>query len=307
MNKLIVESSPHLRAPQTTASVMRNVIIALVPAAIASVLIFGWHAFFLIAACVASSVLFEYLFRKITKKSNTIGDLSAIVTGLLLAMNLPPQLPIWMGVIGSFVAIVVAKQLFGGIGQNFANPAIVGRIVLLISFATPMTSWMLPSLQDGKISLVAGATPLASGAEIPTMLEMFLGLRGGCLGETCILALLIGGIFLIVTKTISATTPIAFLGTMAVMALFFGQDPIFQLLSGGAVLGAFFMATDYSTSPTTEAGKVIFGIGCGVITMMIRTYGSYPEGVSFSILLMNILTPHIEKLTRTKPFGGKKK
>lgn len=304
MNKLVVEASPHIRGPLSTTSIMRDVIIALVPAIIASGIIFGFRALLLIAVCIISSVLFEYLYRKITKQNNTIGDLSAVVTGILLAFNLPSTLPIWMAVIGCFVAIVIVKQLFGGIGQNFANPAIVGRIVLLASFATPMTTWVLPSVESGKISLVAGATPLADGAQIPTNLDFFLGLRGGCLGETCILALLIGGIYLVARKIITPTAPLAFFATVAVFCVLTNQDPLVQLMSGGIVLGAIFMATDYTTTPTTEIGKLIFGIGCGLITMMIRTYGAYPEGVSFSILLMNILTPHIDNLTRTVPFGA---
>ncbi len=305
VNNLVVEASPHIRGPLSTTSIMRDVIIALVPAIIASGIIFGWRSLLLIASCIIFSVLFEYLYRKITKQDNTIGDLSAVVTGILLAFNLPVTLPIWMAAIGCFVAIVIVKQLFGGIGQNFANPAIVGRIVLLASFATPMTTWMLPTLENGSISLVAGATPLANGAAMPTNLDMFLGLRGGCLGETCILALLIGGIYLVVRRVITPTTPLAFFATVIVFCLF-TKHPITQLMSGGIVLGAIFMATDYTTSPTTELGKVIFGVGCGIITMMIRGYGSYPEGVSFSILLMNILTPHIDNLTRTVPFGALK-
>ncbi len=306
MNKLIVQASPHIRGPKSTSSVMRDVIIALVPAIIASSIIFGLQALLLICVCIISSVLFEFLYRKITKQDNTIGDLSAVVTGILLAFNLPVTLPIWMAVIGCFVAIVIVKQLFGGIGQNFANPAIMGRIVLLASFATPMTSWVLPSVEGGKISLVAGATPLADGAQIPSYLDMFLGLRGGCLGETCVLALLIGGIYLVARKIITPTAPLAFFATVVVFSLFTNQDPIMQLMSGGVMLGAIFMATDYTTTPTTELGKLIFGIGCGFITMMIRGYGAYPEGVSFAILLMNILTPHIDNLTRTVPFGAKK-
>ena len=242
-------------------------------------------------------------------KPQTIGDLSAVVTGILLAFNLPSTFPIWMAVVGSLFAIVMVKNLFGGIGQNFANPAIAGRVILLISFSGPMTSWMIPEKAVGGFRLVSGATPLAENAlgntaDLPSYADMFLGLRGGSLGETCILALLIGGIFLIVRGVIKPIIPVAFLGTIAVFALLVGQDPLFHLMAGGAVLGAFFMATDYVTSPVTDMGKLIFGIGCGLITMVIRVYGNYPEGVSFAILLMNVIAPHIDSLTKSKPFGG---
>ena len=231
------------------------------------------------------------------------------MTGILLAFNLPSTFPIWMAVVGSLFAIVMVKNLFGGIGQNFANPAIAGRVILLISFSGPMTSWMIPEKAVGGFRLVSGATPLAENAlgntaDLPSYADMFLGLRGGSLGETCILALLIGGIFLIVRGVIKPIIPVAFLGTIAVFALLVGQDPLFHLMAGGAVLGAFFMATDYVTSPVTDMGKLIFGIGCGLITMVIRVYGNYPEGVSFAILLMNVIAPHIDSLTKSKPFGG---
>ena len=231
------------------------------------------------------------------------------MTGILLAFNLPSTFPVWMAVVGSVAAIMVVKGLFGGIGQNFANPAITGRVILLISFAGPMTSFLVPQKIIGGYELVSGATPLALNAagevvSIPSYLDMFLGLRGGSLGETCILALLVGGIFLIVRGVISPIIPVSYLATVAVFALLVGEDPIFHLLAGGVVLGAFFMATDYVTSPVTDKGKLIFGIGCGLITMLIRVFGSYPEGTSFAILLMNILTPHIDNLTKSKPFGG---
>jgi len=293
----------------TTAKLMQTVLIALAPAAVASVVIFGMKALILMVTCVVSCVLAEYLFNKLNHRANTTADCSAAVTGLLLAFNLPSTLPPWMAVIGCLAAIVVTKQLFGGIGQNFANPAIVGRIVLLISFAQPMTNWLIPKPVIGGFELVAGATPLALNAAgetagIPAMVDMFIGLRGGCLGETCIAALLLGGIFLIVRGVISPIIPVAYLGTVAVFAVLVGQDPLFHLMAGGVVLGAFFMATDYVTSPVTAKGKLIFGIGCGLLTMLIRVFASYPEGTSFAILLMNILTPHIDTLTKTKPFGA---
>ena len=209
-----------------------------------------------------------------------------------------------------YTTLFRSKQLFGGIGQNFANPAIVGRIFLLVSFGGQMTTWAAPRGYFG-VDAVSGATPLAilknpelGLKPLPDMLNMLLGIRGGSVGETCIVALVIGGIFLIWKKVITATTPVVFLLTIVVLSLCFGLNPAYELVAGGAVLGAFFMATDYATSPVTESGKVIFALGCGIITMLIRAFGSYPEGVSFSILLMNIMTPHIDSLTRKKPFGG---
>ena len=304
-NKLLVSAGPHMRSSDSTTTVMRDVLIALLPAVVASVLVFGFRALVLEVVCVAASVLFEYLFRRLLKRTNTISDLSAAVTGLLLAMNLPASFPIWMAVVGCFFAIVIVKQLFGGIGQNFANPAIAARIFLLLSFSLPMTTWV-------QVNKVSGATPLAQMALerageaqiLPNYLEMFLGLRGGCLGETCALALIIGGIYLIARRVITPTIPLAYIGGVAVLALLFGEDPLMHIMSGGCLIGAIFMATDYTTSPVTEKGKVIFGLGCALLTMIIRIFGSYPEGVSYAILLMNIVCPLINKYTRTKPFGG---
>lgn len=307
-NRLVVKASPHLKFPVNTQVIMRDVIIALMPAFVCSMVVFGLRSLLLVAVCMASCVVFEYLSRLLMKRENSISDLSAVVTGILLAFNLPVTFPIWMAVIGSFFAIVVAKQLFGGLGQNFVNPAIAGRVFLLISFATPMTNWLLPQKGEQGIALVAGATPLAHLARgetetLPALSDMLLGMRGGCLGETAALALLVGAAYLIWRGVIRPAIPAAFLGTMCVLALLMGQDPFYHLLSGGAILGAFFMATDYATSPSTLKGKLVFGFGCGLITMVIRVYGSYPEGVSFAILFMNILVPHINSLTRTKPFG----
>ncbi len=309
-NKLIVSSSPHIRDRVTTSDIMRDVVLALMPALVASVLIFGLRALLLTAVCAGSCVLFEYGSRRLMGRENTISDWSAVVTGVLLAFNLPVQFPLWMAVIGCFFAIVVVKQLFGGLGQNFANPAITARVFLLLSFSQPMTSWL--KVENGRaVADVVGATPLAvmaaegsASPNLPSYLEMLLGQRGGCLGETCILALLLGGAYLLYKQVITPTIPAAFLGGIVVFSLLFGVDPIYHLLSGGAVLGAFFMATDYVTSPATEKGKLIFGLGCAFLTMLIRVYGSYPEGVSYSILLMNIVTPHINRLVRSKPFGG---
>ena len=279
------------------------VIIALLPSVVASAIYFGFRAILLIAICVATCVLTEFVCRKLMKRNQTISDLSACVTGILLALNLPVTLPIWEAVIGSFVAIAVVKQLFGGIGQNFANPAIVGRIVLMLSFTADMTTWAIPKYYQNSGEVITGATPLVSGDA--SYLDLFLGNVGGCLGETSALAILIGGLFLIVMKVISPSAPISFIGTVAILTAITGGDVGYQVLAGGLLLGAFFMATDYSTTPITEKGRIVFGIGCGIITFVIRNYGGYPEGVSFSILLMNVLTPYIDLLTMSKPVGAK--
>lgn len=309
MDKLILSVSPHLRVKTNTTIIMLDVVIALIPALIASVVIFGLRALLLVAVCVASCVLAEYLFGLICKKPCTVGDLSAIVTGILLAFNLPVGVPVWQAVIGSVVAIVVVKQLFGGIGMNFANPAIVGRIFMFLAFSGTMSNYMIP---DSAGELVATATPLvATGSDVPSLLNLFLGNNNGCIGETCAVALLAGGVYLIVRKVISFHIPVVFIGTVFVLSLLVAPDgqnvlnyALYQILSGGLMLGAVFMATDYVTSPYTKWGKVIFGLGCGLITFAIRQWGSYPEGVSFSILFMNILTPYINNWTATKPFGG---
>ncbi len=302
MNKLISSISPHFSSNITTTKIMLDVIIALVPAAIASVVIFGIRSLLVIGVCVAVCIFSEWGFEKICKKENTISDLSAVVTGMILAFNLPVTIPLWQAAFGSLVAIVVVKQLFGGIGQNFANPAITARIIMMTAFSGTMTNWVIPDASSS-------ATPLALMAKgqtqaLPSYLNMFLGMRGGCLGETCILALLIGGIYLLVKRVISWHTPVAFIGTVALMSFICGKDVLYQLMAGGLILGALFMATDYSSTPATKSGKIIFGIGCGLITVLIRFWGNFPEGVSFSILIMNILTPYIEKLTRSKPLVG---
>lgn len=304
MNKLIVSPSPHDENYIKTSSIMLNVIIALLPALAAGCWFFGLRALLLAAVCVASCVLFEFLARKLMKRTNTIGDLSAAVTGLILALNLPVTLPIWMAVVGSFVAIVIVKQLFGGLGQNFANPAITARIVLMLSFPTAMTNWAIPFFYKNGADVVTGATPLVSGDA--SYLDLFLGNVGGCIGETCAAALLVGGLYLAIRKIISLAAPLSFIGSLALFSFIAGDDPLYAILSGGVFLGAFFMATDYATTPITTKGKIVFGLGCGIITFVIRHFGSYPEGVSFSILLMNVLTPFIEQLTRTKVFGAKK-
>lgn len=303
---LTVSSSPHIRSARTVSGIMLDVIIALMPATVAAVLIFGARAAAVVAVCVITAVTSEFLYQKLTKNAILVGDLSACVTGLLLALNLPATIPLWQAAIGSVFAIVVVKGLFGGIGKNFANPAMTARIMMIISFSRSMTSFPSPDLN-------ASATPLAilkSGMDgLPKIADMLLGRHGGCMGETCSAAILLGGIYLICRRVISAATPIAFIGTVAVISLIHGggEYALYQVLSGGLMLGAFFMATDYSTTPTRKTGKIIFGVGCGIITSVIRIYGSYPEGVSYAILLMNILTPYIDKWTRPVPFGGKTK
>ena len=306
MNKLIVSPSPHDENYVKTHTIMLQVILALMPALGVGIYIFGPRVLPLTAVCVGSCILFEYVCRRLMKRDNTVGDMSAAVTGLLLAMNMPVTAPYWVAVIGSFVAIVIVKQLFGGIGQNFANPAVTARIIMLIAFSNSMTAWQFPK---NSVDALSGATPLVANFKdsTPPYLTLFLGNHGGCLGETCVLALVLGGIYLLIRKVISWHIPVAFIGTVALMSLLCGKDALFQILSGGLMLGAFFMATDYSTSPSTKWGKIIFGVGCGLVTILIRFWGNLPEGVSYSILLMNILTPYISKLTRNKPLTGRAK
>ncbi len=310
MNKLIVEPSPHIKSPVSTQKIMLTVIIALLPALVASVIIFGLRALIMTVVCAASCVVFEWLFNLITKRENTINDLSAVVTGMLLAFNVPVTLPFYMAVIGCFVAIVIVKQFFGGLGQNFANPAITARIVLMLSFTSYMTNWAEPFYYQNSGEIITTSTPLASESPV-NLPDLFLGTTGGCIGETCTVALLIGGIFLCVTKVIKPTTPLCFIGTVFVISLIANGGNIelatTEILSGGLMLGAIFMATDYSTTPITTKGKIIFAIGCGLITMLIRSFGTMPEGVSYSILLMNILSPLIDRFTIPKAFGAAKK
>jgi electron transport complex protein RnfD len=306
---LTVASSPHVVGEINTTKIMAIVIIGLIPSLMVSVFVFGARALFLTLVCVIACVAFEHVFKKAIKQESTVGDLSAVVTGLLLAFNLPVNLPYWQAVIGCFVAIVIVKQLFGGIGQNFANPAVTARVVLLVSFATPMTTWPTAARIFTSADAISGATPLGLFARheldsLPSNMQMLLGTIGGSMGETSAAALLIGGVFLIYKKIISPAIPVSFLGTMAVYSVLAGVDPMFQIFAGGAIIGAFFMATDYSTSPVTTSGKIIFGIGCGILTMTIRLFGSYPEGVSFAILLMNIVTPHIDALSGKRLYGG---
>lgn len=309
--KLIVSSSPHIRNGVTTRSIMLDVIMSLVPAAIASILLFGPRALMIIAVCVASCVLSEYICRRVMKRESTIGDLSAAVTGILLAFNLPVTIHPLIAAFGGVVAIVVVKQMFGGIGQNFVNPALTARIILMSSFPAQMTAWVSPRyyLSSSAADAVTTASPLgllkqgAPAAELPGYLNMLVGDRAGSLGETCALALILGGVYLIVRKVISPTIPLCYLGTAALLSFCMGRDVLLDLLSGGLLLGAIFMATDYATSPLTRKGQIIYAVGCGVITMLIRRFGSLAEGVSFAIVLMNILVPLIDSGSHPTAFG----
>ena len=295
----IVAASPHVTTKNSTAVIMRDVLIALLPAVLAGCVVFGLRALLVVAVTTAACSFFEWGFEKLCHTPSTISDLSAAVTGVLLAMNLPVSIPLWQAVFGALVAMVAVKGLFGGIGKNFANPAITARIVMFLAFSKTMTAWVFPDA-------VSSATPLAmmANGESVDYLTLLLGNHGGCLGETSALALLIGFAYLLIRGVISWHTPICFVGTVFVMSLILGQDAVGQILSGGLMLGAIFMATDYSTTPSTNLGRVLFGIGAGLLTVLIRFYGAYAEGVSFAILFMNILTPYLSKWTETKPFGG---
>ena len=308
MNKLIVSSAPHIRTKKDTPGVMLDVIIALLPTLIAGVVIFGLRALLVVATCVLASVVSEFLFNIIVKKNQTIFDLSAIVTGLILGLNLRADAPVWQCIVGSVFAIIVVKCLFGGLGQNFANPAVTARVFLLICFSDTLAGGARPIISSNP-DLVAGATPLAviaEGGELPTLKDMFLGLRGGAIGEACILALVLGFIYLVARGVINFEIPVIMVGSVFVLSLLVGGDAtvaLYQILSGGLVFGAVFMATDYVTTPITRTGKMIFALGCGLITFLIRQYGGYPEGVSFAILFMNILTPYIESWTKPRTLG----
>lgn len=319
--KLIVSSSPHMVTKTDTSKIMGTVLIALLPAFAVGIYQFGFRVVTLTAVFVASCVLFEFLYNKITKKPQTVGDLSAVLTGVLLAFNCPSSLPYEIAIVGSFAAIIVVKQLFGGIGQNLVNPAVTARVFMFIAFATPMTSWPTPRgghATGAVVDATTSATPLGvlshgSFADVYadgyTKMDLFLGNVGGCIGEVSALAILIGGLFLIWKKVISPIIPVTFIATVFVLGFIWGgfDGALFHILAGGLMLGAFFCATDYVTSPTLPLGKVIFGIGCGLFTMLIRIFASYPEGVSFAILLMNILTPYIDKICEKRMYKLPKK
>ena len=306
MAKLTVSAAPHIHSGASTNRIMLDVIIALLPATAASVIIFGLKSLIVIAACVITALVGEALFNIVTKRKQTIGDLSAVVTGLLLALNLSTNVPAWQCVVGTLFAIVCVKCLFGGLGCNFANPAITGRVFMLVAFSA-VAGGANPTIVD----LTTSATPLEQlGKGEPLELrDLFLGLHGGAIGETCILALIIGFVYLLVRKVITWHTPVVFIATVFVLYLAFTGDvmmAVSQILAGGLFIGAIIMATDYVTTPITTRGRVVFALGCGVITFIIRYFCAYPEGVSFSILIMNILTPFIEKWTAKEPLGGVK-
>ena len=304
MKNLLISISPHIHTRNDTRRVMLDVLIALMPALVAATVIFGTGALLRCAFSVIACVLLEFLWNKLMKKEQTVNDLSAAVTGLLLAFNVPANLPYWELLVGCVIAIVIVKMLFGGLGCNFVNPALVGRVALMVSFPADMTSYMT---SVAKTDILTGATPLAvadrlGGSDFMTLL---LGQHGGVLGETCALALLIGGAYLIVRKVIKPIIPLCFMGSCALFTfLFGGAAPLMSLFAGGMMLGSIFMATDYVTSPITDKGKVIFGLGCGFLAACIRCFASAAEGVSFAILLMNLLVPYINEGTRTKPLGG---
>lgn len=306
MGKLIVSASPHIHDGSSTSRIMLDVIIALSPAVIASTIFFGPRALLLIAVTVSVSVFSELLSRRIMKRStDTYKDLSAVVTGLLLALSLPVTMPLWMASLGAIVAIVIVKQIFGGLGHNFVNPAIVGRLFLMFSYPIATNaSWSIPLPLQG-VDAVTQATPLIqiSNQEPMNLWHLFLGMHGGSMGETSILALFIGGMYLVYRKIIRPTVPLIFIGTTCIIVLLAGQNPLLHLMSGSLVFVAIFMATDYVTSPITAKGRIVFAVGCGFITAVIRLFGALPEGVSFAILIMNILVPHIERVTVPKVFG----
>jgi len=309
-NKLLVTVSPHIFSGLTTRQIMRQVIFSLIPAMLASFYFFGFRAFLVVMVSVLSCLLSEEIFQRIVGKPSTISDGSAVLTGILLAFCLPSTLPLYMVFVGGFVSIIFGKMLFGGLGHNLFNPALVGRAFLLASWPQQMTTWPLP----GKVFLgiydaVASATPLAKvkllGQYSYSYSDLFIGNVGGSLGETSALLLLIGGIYLILRKIISPLIPLTFITSVYVLSYFLGYDPLYSILAGGVFLGAFFMATDYVTSPITTKGKVIFGIGAGILTVLIRKYGGYPEGVCYAILFMNAFVPLIEIWTKQKVYGEK--
>lgn len=311
---LRVSASPHIRSPRTTRAIMLDVILALIPAMIASVFIFGPRSLAIIAVSVAASVTTEALCNLAMKREQSIGDLTAIVTGLLLAYGLPASLPLWMAALGAIVAIGAAKMLFGGLGDNFANPAITGRIFLAVSFGSYMSNSVVLGriVNEGLTSdLISQATPLAVArnmveGDIPDYLTLFLGNHAGMIGEVSILALLIGALWLLLRGVIDLWIPLSMITTTVLLCWLAGGDPLMHLMSGGLIIGAFFMATDYVTSPITVKGKIIFGIGCGLLTFLMRMYSGMPEGVSFAILIMNIMTPHINNWTKPVTMGGEK-
>ena len=309
MDSIIVTSSPHIHSHATVKNIMRDVVIALLPSTLAAVILFGFKALLMIVTCVTSAVLSEFFFNKITKKKQTVGDFSAVITGLLLALNLSTNVELWQCVIGAVFAIIVVKCFFGGLGKNFANPAITGRVFMIIAFGSVAGGASTRFAAE----LASGATPLYLIKEgegigaLPSLLDMFLGNRGGAIGETCIVALLLGFVYLLIRKVITWHIPVVYILSVFVLSLVIKQDitiALYEIMGGGLFIGAIFMATDYVTSPNGRAAKFIFAFGCGIITVLIRFWGSYPEGVSFAILFMNILSPYLEQIHIIKPLGG---
>ena len=305
---ITISATPHIRSGESIQSIMRDVIIALLPATVMGIVYFRFKALMLIVISIAAAVIAEAVYQKGTKQKVTISDLSAVVTGLLLAMNIPASAPWWVPIVGSVFAIVIVKQLFGGLGQNFVNPALAGRAFLLASYPSIMTNWVTPGADA-----VSTATPLAllkagNIADLPSITDAFLGNIGGTIGETCALALIIGGIYLIWRGVISWRMPVIYIATVFVLTAIIGRNgvrmPVYELFVGGLMLGAFFMATDYATSPITPAGQIIMAVGCGILTTLIRIFGGYPEGVSYSILIMNLCVPLIERFTKPTIFGA---
>ena len=311
--ELIMSSGPHIHSRNSSRRIMLDVIIALLPATVAAVVLFGLKALGIIVTCVATAVVSEFLFNLATKREQTVGDLSAVLTGLLLALNLSTNVALWECIVGTVFAIVLVKCAFGGIGKNFANPAITGRVFMLLAFSS-VAGGALPTKLAA--DAVSSATPLETLGSLgveglaemqPDLLSMFLGVRGGAIGEGCIAALLLGCAYLLIRKVIKWYIPAIFVGTVFVGYFAFTGSltfSLYEIMAGGLFIGAIFMATDYVTTPVSKGGKALFALGCGIITFIIRYFCSYPEGVSFSILIMNLLTPYLEKLTKNKPLGG---
>lgn len=314
-----VSSSPHIRADITTASIMRDVCIALLPSFVCSVIYFGIRAAFITVLSVAFCVGFEFLWQKLTGKEITVSDGTAAVTGMLLAFNLPVTVPWWIPPVGAFVAIIIAKQFFGGTGSNFINPALAGRVFLLASWPVLMTKWVVPFSTGFRVAdAVSSATPLAmlkdpAAGTLPPISDMLIGNIGGCIGETSAVALLLGGVYLVCRRVITPEIPVAYIATVAILTFVFPGEGLscvnsmlYNILGGGLMLGAIFMATDYVTSPITKRGRLIMGLGCGILNFVIRRFGGYPEGVSYSVLLMNVATPLIDRCTQPKTYGALK-
>ena len=305
--KLVISASPHIDSGATTRKIMGDVLIALCPALIAAIVIFGWRALLVTAVCAAACVFFEWGFERLCHKESTIGDLSAVVAGVILAYNLPVSIPLWQAMFGCLVAIVAVKQLFGGIGKNFANPALVGRIVLFLGFTSRMTAYVYP---DMAVDALASATPLAVADKTSlNLLDIFLGFHGGMMGEVCVLAILLGFAYLVATRTIEATVPVTIVATVFVLTALNTGSPytaLVECMSGGLLFGAVFMATDYVTCPFTTKGKLFYGVFIGLVTFLIRHFGSMNEGMSYAILLGNLMTPWFNAWGHQTPLGYKK-